>query len=58
MRPGPRKHPILYASSSEINNKIVSVSLFRDDGNDSFHAHGCVVVPTESRGTLLRAKEI
>ncbi len=57
MRPSPGKHLILFDSSSEINSEIVSVSLFHDE-DDSFHAHGCLVVPTASRGTLLRAKGI
>jgi hypothetical protein len=58
MRLSPGEHLILFDGSSEINSEIVSVSLFHDEGNDSFHAQVCPVVPTALRGTLLRAKGI
>jgi hypothetical protein len=54
MPPTTGSYPLLFEKSSGVNENIVSVSLFHDESNDPFHAHGCLVVPTNSTAPLLR----
>jgi hypothetical protein len=45
----------LFPVSSGVDGNSVSVSLYHDESKEPFHAHGCLVLPTQSKMTLLRA---
>ncbi|MBZ5538897.1 MAG: hypothetical protein LAN61_00100 [Acidobacteriia bacterium] len=49
------EQPSLFPVPSRVDGSSLSVSLYHDSSNEPFHAHGCLVVPTQSRTALLTA---
>ena len=50
----PHNQPELFAVQSVSANDPVTVTLYHDSSDEPFHAHGCLVIPTQSRAALLR----
>jgi hypothetical protein len=53
----PHDQPALFPVQPVSANDRISVTLYHDSSDEPFHAHGCLVIPTQSRVALLRELE-